>query len=474
MSVPSWVQDAIFYQIFPDRFANGDPMNDPSNVQAWGTQPSRHGFQGGDLRGVIQKLDYLNDLGINTIYFNPIFLAHSNHRYDTVDYYQIDHRLGNLQDFKDLIQAAHAKGIRIILDGVFNHCGRGFFGFTDLLENGYHSAYRDWFHVRRFPLEAYTQGKAENYLGWWDHKSLPKFNTDNPYVREYLMGVAEYWIREGADGWRLDVPNEIDDDTFWAEFRHRVKTVNPEAYLLGEIWTQDKRWVGEGHFDGLMNYPLRETLLDLLNGASSSVSAFSGRIEELINYYPRENCFAMFLPLSSHDTERILTVLANQMDKVKMAFAFYFAFPGAPCVYYGDEVGMTGGKDPECRAAFPWDEREWKEELHAWVRTLTHIRKDHAVLRMGDFHRLVVDDTQHCYAFARTPGGEQPTGTESIAVVLNASSLRRSIHLNAVILGWQPGDTIIDLCGAAGYSVIDHSVHVELAPWSTIYLKRLR
>jgi cyclomaltodextrinase len=233
MSVPYWVQDAVFYHIFPDRFANGDTSNDPPNTQPWGALPNRWDFQGGDLRGIIQKLDYLLDLGITALYLNPIFLANSNHRYNTADYFQIDPRLGNLDDFHALLKAAQTNGIRIILDGVFNHCGRGFFPFVDVLENQQHSAYQDWFHIKQFPVQAYSPDKSETYLGWWGLNSLPKLNTDNIHVRRYLFDVARYWIEQGIDGWRLDVPNEINDDSFWAEFRHVVKAANQDAYLVG-------------------------------------------------------------------------------------------------------------------------------------------------------------------------------------------------------------------------------------------------
>jgi cyclomaltodextrinase / maltogenic alpha-amylase / neopullulanase len=453
MSVPEWIQDAIFYQIFPDRFANGDPANDPVNVQPWGSAPTFKNFQGGDLLGVVQKLDYLVDLGVNAIYFNPIFLAHSNHRYDTVDYLKIDHRLGEEKAFQTLLKAAHAAGIKVILDGVFNHCGRGFFGFVDLLENQEHSAYRDWFHVRQFPLDAYSPGKAETYLGWWGLKSLPKFNTDNRLVREYLLNVAQHWVREGIDGWRLDVPNEIDDDAFWAEFRDVVK-----------IWTTDPRWVGNNHFDGLMNYPLREVILDFLNGEMLSATGFADRVESLLQIYPRENVYAMYLTLGSHDTERIFTILGDHLDKVKLALGFLFAYPGAPAVYYGDEIGLEGGKDPECRTAFPWDRSEWYEELHAWVKSLVSLRKNLPVMRRGDYRRLLADDRHRCYAFARILEGE------TIVVVLNASPASRWLQLNTSDLDWQDGQMLRNLLGLETYQVEEQTVNLNLSAWSTIWL----
>ena len=351
MTVPYWVPDAIFYQIFPDRFANGDPSNDPPNVVPWGSPPTIWNFMGGDLRGILQRLDYLLDLGVTAIYLNPIFLSSSNHRYNTYDYYHIDPKLGTMADFRALLDACHANGVRVILDGVFNHCGRGFFAFSDVLENGEHSPYKDWFHIKRFPVRAYGDGEAEDYEAWWGFKSLPEFNTDNPRVRRYIFEVARYWIRQGIDGWRLDVPNEIDDDAFWQEFRAVVKAENPDAYLVGEIWTADPRWTQ--HFDGLMNYPLREAILGFLGGALDAAT-FAQRLTELQQLYPRDRAYAMYNPLGSHDTERVRTLLGNA-EKVKAAFALLFAYPGAPAVYYGDEIGLEGSKDPDNRRAFPWE-----------------------------------------------------------------------------------------------------------------------
>ena len=201
-----------------------------------------------------EHLDYLADLGINAIYFNPIFRSGSNHRYHTHDYYQVDPMLGGNAAFRTLLDAAHARGIRVILDGVFNHASRGFFQFHDILENGPDSAYLDWFTMKGWPLRPYGS-KHPNYQCWWGLSALPKFNTATPAVREFLWGVAEYWIKFGIDGWRLDVPTEIDDDEFWREFRRRVKAANPEAYIVGEIWHDAQRWLGGDQSDAVMNYP---------------------------------------------------------------------------------------------------------------------------------------------------------------------------------------------------------------------------
>ncbi len=366
MGEPEWVKNAIFYQIFPDRFFNGDEANDPENVQPWGSTPNLWCFQGGDLEGITQKLDYLLDLGINAIYLNPIFLSSSSHRYNTVDYYSIDPKLGSLSSFHRLIDTSHAKGIKIILDGVFNHTGRGFFAFNDILENGINSPYKNWYHIHHFPVNAYGKGDAVDYYGWWNYKSLPKLNTGHPAVREFIYGVAEHWIKLGIDGWRLDVPNEIDDDSFWEEFRDRVRKINPQAYLLGEIWDADPRWVNDTHFDGLMNYPLKVGIFDFLTQKISG-EELRRKINTITSIYPKQNLFFMFNLLGSHDTERIFTVLKEDEALVKLAYFIIFTFLGAPAIYYGDEVGLTGEKDPLNRKAFPWDKKVWHIELRSWI-----------------------------------------------------------------------------------------------------------
>ena len=465
MTVPKWVHDTVFYQIFPDRFANGDPTNDPPNVRPWSLPPTNKHFQGGDLRGIIEKFDYLLDLGISAIYLNPIFQAPSNHRYNTTDYFKIDPKLGDMADFQALLDLAHRNGVRIILDGVFNHCGRGFFAFADLLENQEDSPYRDWFHPTSFPIDGYSPGEAKQYLAWWGIKSLPKFNTNNPAVRRYLFDVARYWIQQGADGWRLDVPNEIDDDTFWAEFRHVVKSVNPDAYLLGEIWTADPRWVGDQHFDGLMNYPVRECLLRILLSQTIDATTCTSKMNSLLQMYPRENVYAMFIPLGSHDTERILTKLEDNIDKVKLAFLIQFAFPGAPSIYYGDEIGMRGGKDPECRGTFPWDENQWNHELRAWVKMLIAIRRRNLSLREGEFIHIMTDDRRRIFGFART------LEAEKILVAINASSSRRILHLPIQQLEWEEGRILHNMLGSEEYLVCREHVTITLPPWSGVWLR---
>jgi len=459
MSVPAWVADAVFYQIFPDRFANGDPSNDPPGVQPWGAAPTISGFQGGDLRGIQDHLDYLGDLGVTALLLNPIFLASSNHRYNTTDYYRIDPKLGTEAEFAALREAVHARGMRLVLDGVFNHCGRGFFAFADVLENESHSPYLNWFHIRRFPLNAYTPGEAENYLGWWKFKSLPKFNTDTPAVRRYLLGVARHWVEQGIDGWRLDVPNEIDDDAFWAEFRQVVKLANPEAYLVGEIWDGDPRWVGPNHFDGLLNYPLREMVIAFLNGRGPGAAAFGKGTVDLLARYAPENAHAHYLSLGSHDTERLRTQCSGDLRRVRLAFLFQFCYPGAPGIYYGDEIGLEGGKDPDSRRAFPWDPARWDTGLRDAVRRLAHLRRERAVLRRGDFHCLATDDA------SRTAGFVRSLGAERAVLALNASDTAHTLHLPVGQGGLSDGLVLSSGLTGEPHRVEAGALHLSLPPF---------
>jgi glycosidase len=456
---PEWIQDAVFYQIFPDRFANGDPNNDPANVQPWGSKPTKWGFQGGDLRGILDHFDYFLDLGISALYLNPIFRATSNHRYNTSNYYEIDPKLGTMTDFISLLERSHQSGVRIILDGVFNHCGRGFFAFQDLLENEQHSAYQDWFHVHRFPLDAYGEDDAENYDAWWKIKSLPELNTINPKVRQYIFDVAKYWIDQGIDGWRLDVPNDIDDDSFWSEFREVVKSSNPDAYLVGEIWNVDPRWVGKDHFDGLMNYPLRDLLLDLIVNESIKATDFSMGIEELLNIYPKEHSYAHLLTLGSHDTKRLKTKCDGNADKVRLMNLIQFSLPGAPHIYYGDEIGLEGGKDPECRAAFPWEESTWDKQHRGFIQKLIDLRKRLPQLRRGGFERVGANDDNGFLAFTRS------IESRTALIVINASDIHSHISLESKVFPAARRSGLEDVLNRCDITVVENTIEVDLLPY---------
>ena len=378
---PDWVKDAIFYQIFPDRFCRSERYRAVGKFVPWNSRPTRENMFGGNLAGIEDKLKYIAGLGVNAIYLCPIFKSNSNHRYHTVDYFEIDPVLGTLKDFDRLVKKAHKLGLRVILDGVFNHCSRGFFQFNSLMELGQNSPYVDWFHVKGWPLNAYS-GKP-NYECWWNYPALPKFNTGCPDVREYLFSVGEYWTARGIDGWRLDVPNEIDDDSFWQEFRRRVKAINPEAYIVGEIWDAPERWLQGDQFDGVMNYLFRKAVMKFLfDEHPISTEEFCSRLREA---FPEGRGDIPMNLLGSHDTTRLRSQPCASWDRIRLALTLMFFLPGAPCVYYGEELGMEGGKDPDNRRSVPWEKlsQMQKEPVFALVKELTEMRKSSAVLRDG-------------------------------------------------------------------------------------------
>jgi cyclomaltodextrinase len=438
---PRWVQDAVFYQIFPDRFARSSAVPKPSNLEPWESPPTRQGFKGGDLLGVVENLDYLQDLGINAIYFCPVFRSTANHRYHTHDYYEIDPILGGSSALERLLDEAHRRDMRIVLDGVFNHCGRGFFQFNHILENGSHSPYTDWFTIESWPLHPYGPPDAPaGYRSWWNERSLPEFNTDTRAVREFLWGVGEHWIARGIDGWRLDVPNDIDDDDFWREFRRRVKAANPEAYIVGEIWGDARRWLQGDQFDAVMNYPFAKACLGFFTrakGMDAGMIAGTGLdpVEELTaerladaltglaEMYPWEASLAQLNLLDSHDVARFISVARGDETAYRLAVLLMLTFPGAPCIYYGDEIGMSGGgTDIEARAAFIWERSQWNSGLRDYIKGCIELRHEHEVLRRGTFGVIHASDDVIVF--------ERRLGKEIAFVALNASTTPSTIDVD--------------------------------------------
>ncbi|MEM8828544.1 MAG: glycoside hydrolase family 13 protein [Cyanobacteria bacterium P01_G01_bin.19] len=417
IKTPDWVKNAVFYQIFPDRFAKGKTTIkgqwQASKYEGWDATPTFQGYKGGNLWGVIDKLDYLLDLGINALYFTPIFQSASNHRYHTHDYYQVDPMLGGNVAFDALLEAAHSKNIKVVLDGVFNHASRGFFFFNDILENGPNSPWLDWFKVQGWPVSAYDGTKPANYEGWIGDRALPEFNHDNPQVKEYIMQVAEYWLHKGIDGWRLDVPNEVDTPGFWQEFRDRVKAVNPDAYIVGEIWGDASYWLDGTQFDGVMNYRFTEATIafaggenydpDFCQGELKPYPPISGteyaiKIDALLKLYDWEIQLAQLNLLDSHDTPRMITTVGEDKDSFLLSSVLLMTFPGAPSIFYGDEVGLPGGKDPDCRRVFPETE-QWDIEILKAYKELIALRHKYSALRTGKYKTLYADS--NVYIFAR-------------------------------------------------------------------------
>ncbi|MCI0394858.1 MAG: glycoside hydrolase family 13 protein [Chloroflexi bacterium] len=440
VDTPDWVRDAVFYQIFPDRFARSGRVPQPDNLQPWGAPPTFHGYQGGDLPGIVEKLDYLVDLGVNALYLTPVFASAANHRYHTYDYYRIDPILGNNEDFDHFLRAAHQRSIRVILDGVFNHASRGFFQFNHLMENGPQSPYTGWFSVHGWPINAFNEHEPPNYDAWWNLHALPKFNTNHPAVREFLWDVATCWLKRGIDGWRLDVPGEIDDDEFWREFRRRCRAVNPEAYIVGELWDEAQRWLQGDQFDGQMNYLFTRAAIGFFCGEKAdqsdmvhtgyrhipplSAEQFAAELDRLHNHlYHPDIVQAQLNMLGSHDTPRLMTVARNDASAVQLMFLCQMTIAGAPNIYYGDEIGLGGRRDPENRRAFPWqDEAGWNAGLLESVRQFVALRHQTPALRRGAFHVLHAAEGLVVY--------EREYASQHAIVALNAASSERTVALH--------------------------------------------
>ncbi len=436
---PEWVRDACFYQIFPDRFAGSERVTKPGCLEDWDSPPTRHGYKGGDLLGIVDHLDWVGDLGVTALYLNPIFQSASNHRYHTHDFLTVDPMLGGDAAFDELLRSCHDRGIRVVLDGVFNHSGRGFYYFNDILENGAGSAWCDWFIINDLPLNAYQRDEPPNYEAWWNDHALPKLNTDNPAVREYLMGVAEHWARRGIDGWRLDVPAEIHTEGFWEEMRQRVRAINPDLYLVGEVWDDASAWVNDGaRFDGVMNYPMTEVMLRFTAGGNLDeemiepvnltlvpaldAAGYQEAVDAHLARHPWEAHLCNLNLLGSHDTARVRSMLAEDDASVRLAVTLQMTFPGTPSVYYADEIGMTGAHDPGCRAGFPWDRPdEWNRGLLEDYRSLIALRRAEPALRRGAYRSLA--GTDGLYAFSREAGADR------VLVAVNAGTAGTTIDV---------------------------------------------
>lgn len=385
-AAPEWAKSAIFYQIIPERFANGDTSNDPDPTDSWGGQPTNDNSFGGDLQGIIDHLDYIENLGVNAIYLTPVFHSPSNHKYDTLDYKKVDPQFGSNETLKQLVDACHARGIRVMLDAVFNHCSEHFPLFQDVVRHGEKSEYADWFHVREYPLAVRDGIPTYDTFGFFPH--MPKFNTANPRVKQYLLDVAEYWIKEiQIDGWRLDVASEIDHH-FWRDFRKVVKAANPDAYIVGEVWNDSMKWLFGDQFDSVMNYPFSSKVLEFFSQSAMDGYTFANSMGFLLMRYPQQTNEVIFNLLCSHDTPRVLTCVGEDKRRVKLCVVFLLTYMGTPCIYYGDEIGLSGGPDPDCRKCMEWDPDKQDNELYDFYRLLIALRKDYDVLRSGSFRFL--------------------------------------------------------------------------------------
>ncbi|ERN39786.1 glycosidase [Rubidibacter lacunae KORDI 51-2] len=473
---PDWVKHAAFYQIFPDRFARSTKPQalarsrtldfERANYESWTAGPTLQGYKGGNLWGVLNQLDYIQDLGCNALYLTPIFQSASNHRYHTHDYYQVDPILGGNEALLALLEAAHRRNMHVVLDGVFNHASRGFYYFNDILENGPHSPWVEWFRIEGWPLSAYDGSLPANYVGWNDNRSLPVFNHGHPDVREYIMRVGEYWIEQGIDGWRLDVAGEIEAPGFWQEFRDRVKALNSEAYIVGEVWEDSRQWLDGTQFDAVMNYLFCASTIAFVAGdrvqmdlvklppyepyPALDAAGYAAKIEDLLALYPWEIQLAQFNLLDSHDTARLLTIAGGDRASVLLGTLLLITFPGAPCIYYGDEVALPGAFDPDSRRCFP-PEAEWDRDLLDAHKRLLTLRRGHPALQTGNYR--VISAQGMLYVFARSLDAEELT------VVVNAGLEEASATIQAGALRSQPTRV---LYGSARLAATDGNLSIRV------------
>jgi len=405
---PFWVHDAVFYQIFVERFHNGNPQNSPSNLSKWEDAPGPRSFFGGDLQGIINKLGYLQELGINGIYLTPIFTSPSNHKYDIVNYYEIDPFFGDEKIFRELVDQAHGKGIKIILDAVFNHSSNEFLPFRDVVLNGKESIYFDWFFIDGSSIMT----NPPNYRTFGNVGYMPKLNTANPELKKYLLDSVRYWTSKyHIDGWRLDVSDEIDHQ-FWRDFRTVVKGFNQEAIIIGENWHNALPWLLGDQFDSVMNYPVTKLCLDFFANKKIDAKTFEYQLSTYLMRYPDQVNEAMLNLLDSHDTERFLYSAKGYKASLKNAAAFLFAYKGIPCTFYGTEIGMTGSHDPGCRKGFEWREDNWDMDLYRRYQLLMLLRKNEKALQKG---KIEFDSREQLFIMKRI------YGQETIVVLINQS-----------------------------------------------------
>ncbi|MCK4715698.1 MAG: glycoside hydrolase family 13 protein [Candidatus Marinimicrobia bacterium] len=548
--VPDWAKDVIWYQIFPERFCNGDPSNDPTIETLDGTWPydkqsewhitpwtsdwyklqpweesNARGFYynaqlrryGGDIQGIIDKLDYLEELGINAIYLNPVFESASSHKYGTTMYHHIDNNFGpnpkgdieiwNSETpddpltwrwtsadklFLKLIEEVHSRGMKIIIDGVFNHVGIPFWAFQDVKKKGRQSKYLDWFIINSFDKPDTPKDEFE-YQGWYGVTDLPEIweNENGPRqsFREHIQNIVKRWgdpnsdgdPSDGVDGWRLDVAEMVRKE-FWRDFRKWVRDVNPEAYLTGEVWWEDFHnnvmfnaapWLQGDVFDAVMNYRFADAMLKAFVDQKDQISPSQldqmlGNVREI---YPKENQSVLLDLMASHDTERFASMIINpdrwidhasnlNYDKdfkvrkpteierkvQKAILVFQFTYVGAPYIYYGDEVGMWGADDPDCRKPMVWSDYQYEPETHhpfgverptdiveidedlfQFYKSIIKLRKENESIRRGKYRTVLIDDDRSLFAFERW------TDSEKIRAIFNMSENTQEIQIDELL-----------------------------------------
>lgn len=447
VSVPEWAKHAVFYNIFPDSFATGKRfISGKSTEKAWNGEITR-GLLGGTIKGITENIDYIKGLGANAIYINPIFVAGEYHKYDLLDYYHIDPCLGTNEDFAELVAKCHNEGIRVVIDGVFNHCGWRFFAFDDVVRNGEKSRYRDWFYGLKFPVIRPDDPEAyPNYECFGYERLMPKLNMENPETKEYFCNVGKYWIENfHIDGWRLDVASEINDE-FWREFRNTVKKANPEVLLIGEIWESANHWLDGTMFDSSMNYDFRRHCKRFFAEEKDDAARFNERVVNMLTRYRSQTIKVQLNVLDSHDVSRFLSVCGESIENYKLALLFQMTFPGMPMLFYGDECGLTGIIEKDYRRPMQWNK---KMLLTDYIKTLISLRISHEALQVGNFEVVAAKQNSRVYKYRRC------LKKENILVVINMDNNMVSLNsseMNGTVL---LSEKLLDgKIGGKGFAVI--------------------
>lgn len=432
---PAWAKDAVIYNIFPDSFASARrSITGVPTRRDWNGAATR-GKLGGTLRGIAENVDYLKELGVNAIYINPIFAAGEYHKYDLLDYYHVDPCFGTDEDFRALVRVCHENGLRVIIDGVFNHCGWRFFAFEDVVRNGERSRYRDWFYRLSFPVERPDDPEAyPGYECFGYERLMPKLNTGNPEVVDYFCDVGRHWLREyGIDGWRLDVASEVNDG-FWRAFRKAAKAEAPDAILIGEVWESAGHWLDGSMFDSTMNYDFRKHCRRFFAEGDIDAFEFDARVTDMRLRYRRNMLYAQLNLLDSHDASRFLSLCGGDQARLELAVLFQMTFPGMPSVFYGDEQGLTGLREEDYRQPMTWSE---EGALYRFYKEAIALRGEEPALRGGGYRTLAAERGSGLYAFARGCEGEEVL----VAFNLGAAAAPLPDAFQGRAIRWERGGT---------------------------------
>ncbi len=408
---PAWAKDAIIYNIFPDSFATSKRyISNISEQKPLGNNIT-NGLLGGKIGGITENVDYLKELGVNAIYINPIFAAGEYHKYDLLDYYHIDPCFGTDEDFEELVRVFHKNNIRVIIDGVFNHCGWKFFAFEDVVQNGEKSKYKDWFYGLSYPVIRPDNGEDyPNYECFGYERLMPKLNLANEEAKKYFCDVGRYWVEKyDIDGWRLDVASEVNDD-FWRSFRNGVKEVKADAILIGEVWESAGHWLDGSMFDSTMNYDFRRHCKSFFAYETEDSAQFHERVVDMLMRYRSQTLYSQLNILDSHDVSRFLSVCNENIDNYKLSLLFQMTFPGMPTIFYGDECGISGELEKDYRKPMVWDKRDG---LFEYIKQLIALRKTYPVLRDGKFMLVEANAGSRVYKYCRCKDSEK------ILVIIN-------------------------------------------------------